>query len=145
MAGSQGEKIKQPYAIAMKDGSLFGLAGLWENWKDPASGEWLRTFCILTTRANSLVRQIHNRMPLILAPADYARWLSDEEDPRDLLKPFPAELMTMWPVSTRVNTPKNDDEDLIRPVRLPDEAGSAEADVASANDPEATRKPANSE
>ena len=62
-----------------------------------------------------------------------------------MLKPFPAELMTVWPVSTRVNTPKNDDEDLIRPVRLPDEAGSAAADVADADDPEADRKPANSE
>ncbi len=112
----KGEKAKQPFAIAMKDGAPFGLAGLWENWRDPVSGEWLRTFCILTTRANSLVRQIHGRMPLVLAPADYARWLSDEEDPRDLLKPYPSEPMTMWPVSTRVNTPKNDDPSLIEPL-----------------------------
>ena len=112
----KGEKVKQPYAIAMKDGAPFGLAGLWENWKDPASGEWLRTFCVLTTRANSLVRPIHNRMPLILKPADYGRWLSDEDDPRDLLKPFPLEPMTMWPVSTRVNSPKNDDPSIIEPA-----------------------------
>jgi putative SOS response-associated peptidase YedK len=112
----KGEKAKQPFAIAMKDGAPFGLAGLWENWREPVSGEWLRTFCILTTRANSLVRRIHSRMPLVLAPADYARWLSDEEDPRDLLKPYPSEPMTMWPVSTRVNTPKNDDPSLIEPL-----------------------------
>jgi hypothetical protein len=97
----KGAKLRQPYAIAMKDGAPFGLAGLWENWRDPASGEWLRTFCIVTTRANALVREIHSRMPAILAPADYERWLSDEDDPRDLLKPYPAEPMTMWPVSTR--------------------------------------------
>lgn len=122
----RGEKAKQPFAIAMKDGAPFGLAALWENWKNPASGEWLRTFCVLTTRANSLVRPIHSRMPLILAPADYARWLSDEEDPRELLKPFPSDPMTLWPVSTRVNSPKNDDAGLIEPA--------AEADAAAPPD-----------
>ena len=79
-------KAKQPYAIAMKDGYPFGLGGIWENWKDPASGEWVRTFAIITTNANELVAEIHNRMPLILALADYARRLSDEPDPRDLLR-----------------------------------------------------------
>ena len=63
---------KQPYAIAMKDRSPFGLAGLWENWKDPATGEWVRTFCIITTAANDLVSRIHDRMPAILRPEDYA-------------------------------------------------------------------------
>ena len=105
----KGQKAKQPYAIAMKDGSPFGLGGLWENWKDPASGEWVRTFAIITTDANELVADIHDRMPLILAPGDYARWLSDEPDPRDLMRPFPAEPMRMWPISTRVNKPENDD------------------------------------
>jgi len=112
----KGSRAKQPFAVAMKDGAPFGLAALWENWKDPASGHWVRTFCILTTRSNSLVRPIHNRMPVILAPADYERWLSDEPDPRDLLKPFPSEPMTLWPVSTRVNSPKNDDPSLIEPA-----------------------------
>jgi putative SOS response-associated peptidase YedK len=112
----KGERAKQPFAIAMKDGSPFGLAGLWENWRDPTSGEWVRTFCILTTRANALVRPIHHRMPLILHPLDYGRWLSDEPDPRDLLEPFPAEPITLWPVSTRVNSPKNDDPSVIEPM-----------------------------
>jgi putative SOS response-associated peptidase YedK len=83
----KGQKAKQPYAIAMKDGSPFGLGGLWENWKDPTSGEWLRTFAIITTDANELVAEIHDRMPLILGPADYNRWLSDEPDPHDLMRP----------------------------------------------------------
>jgi putative SOS response-associated peptidase YedK len=112
----RGEKAKQPFAIAMRDGAPFGLAGLWENWQDPKSGEWVRTFCILTTRANALVRPIHHRMPVILHPSDYGRWLSDEPDPRDLLKPVPAEPMTLGPVSTRVNTPKNDDPGVIEPM-----------------------------
>jgi putative SOS response-associated peptidase YedK len=112
----KGEKVKQPFAIAMRDGSPFGLGALWENWRDPKTGEWLRTFSVVTTRANSLVRQIHSRMPLILSPSDYARWLSDEEDPRELLKAHPSEPMTMWPVSTRVNSPKNDDPEIIEPA-----------------------------
>ena len=99
----KGQKAKQPYAIAMKDGAPFGLAGIWENWKEPTSGEWLRTFAIITTDANELVADIHDRMPVILAPADYARWLGDEPDPRDLMQPFPADLMRMWSISTRVN------------------------------------------
>ena len=73
MEAIEGQKAKQPYAIAMKDGSPFGLGGLWENWKDPTSGEWVRTFAIITTDANELVAEIHDRMPLILAPADYVR------------------------------------------------------------------------
>jgi hypothetical protein len=60
------------------------------------------------------VAEIHDRMPLILAAADYSRWLSDEPDPRDLLQPFPAEPMRMWPISTRVNKPENDDPSMPR-------------------------------
>ena len=71
----KGQKAKQPNAIAMKDGRPFGIGGLWENWKDPTSGEWIRTFAIITTDANELVAEIHDRMPLILAPTDYVRWL----------------------------------------------------------------------
>jgi len=114
----KGQKAKQPYAIAMKDGSAFGLGGLWENWKDPASGEWLRTFAVITTDANELVGEIHDRMPLIIAPEDYARWLGDDPDPRDLLRPFPSASMRMWPISTRVNKPQNDDPLIIEPIEL---------------------------
>jgi putative SOS response-associated peptidase YedK len=57
-------------------------------------------------------------MPLILAPKDYARWLSDEPDPRDLLRPFPSERLRMWPISTRVNKPANDDPSIIEPIKL---------------------------
>src|SRR3954451_1404226 len=86
----RGPKAKQPLAIAMKDGRPFGLGGIWENWKDPISGEWIRTFAIITTDANELVDDIHDRMPLILAPSDYEEWLSDYPDPRELMRPFPA-------------------------------------------------------
>ena len=62
----KGQRAKQPYAIAMKDGSPFGIAGIWENWKEPSSGQWIRTFAIITTDANALVANIHDRMPAIL-------------------------------------------------------------------------------
>jgi len=60
----RGARAKQPYAIAMKDGSPFGLAGLWENWKNPNTGEWERTFVIITVPSNELVGQIHEKLSL---------------------------------------------------------------------------------
>jgi putative SOS response-associated peptidase YedK len=91
----------------------FGLAGLWENWHNPNTGEWERTFAIITVSSNSLVGQIHNRMPAILQPGSYERWLSLEPDPHELLITYPSEPMTMWPISTRVNKPENDDAALL--------------------------------
>ena len=64
----KGARVKQPYAIAMKAGAPFGIGGIWENWRDPLSGEWIRTFAIITTDANELVADIHDRMPLTLRP-----------------------------------------------------------------------------
>ena len=82
----------------------------------PQSGEWIRTFVILTVPANELVAEIHDRMPLILPKVAYERWLGQEPDPHDLLVPFPADQMAMWPVSTRVNKPENDDASLLYPA-----------------------------
>ncbi|MGF1620669.1 MAG: SOS response-associated peptidase [Rhodomicrobiaceae bacterium] len=108
---------KQPFAIGMKDGSPFALAGIWENWKHPESGDYVRTFCVLTCPANELIGAIHDRMPVILPPDAYHRWLSPiEPDPRDLLVPYPSEKMRMWPISTRVNTPRNDTPDILDPL-----------------------------
>ena len=109
----KGARAKQPYAIAMKDGSPFGLAGLWENWRNPTTGEWERTFAIITVPSNELVGQIHHRMPAILEPSGYDRWLGLDPDPRDLIITYPSEPMMMWPISTRVNKPENDDPSLL--------------------------------
>jgi putative SOS response-associated peptidase YedK len=109
----RGAGRKQPYAIAMKDGSPFGLAGLWENWCDPNTGEWERTFAVITVPSNELVGQIHDRMPAILKPGSYDRWLSLDPDPSDLLISYPSEPMTVWPISTRVNKPENDDPSIL--------------------------------
>jgi putative SOS response-associated peptidase YedK len=108
---------KQPYAIAMKSGEPFALAALWESWRRPVTGEIIRTFCVITTAANELIAQIHDRMPVIIPPGAYDRWLSPlEPDPRDLLVPYPAGPMTMWPISSRVNSPKNDDPAILDPL-----------------------------
>ena len=115
----RGARAKQPYAIAMKDGSPFGLAGLWENWKNPNTGEWERTFAIITVPSNQLLAKIHNRMPAILEPRSYERWLGLVPNPHDLLITYPPEPMTMWPISTRVNKPENDDPSLLDRAKEP--------------------------
>jgi putative SOS response-associated peptidase YedK len=102
----------------MKDGSPFGLAGLWENWKDPNSGDWVRTFAIMTVPSNELIGEIHERMPAILFTKDYERWLGAEPAPRELMATFPSEPMRMWPISKRVNKPENDDPTILEPVEL---------------------------
>jgi putative SOS response-associated peptidase YedK len=89
---------REAFGFAMQDGAPFGAAGIWEEWLDPANGEWERTFALVTVPANALVAAIHHRMPAILAPDHHARWLGPEDDPRDLLRPFPAGMMTMWAV-----------------------------------------------
>jgi putative SOS response-associated peptidase YedK len=103
----------------MKDRSLFVFAGLWERWKDKTSGETVRSCTIITTTPNEVCAPIHDRMPLMNAPDDCARWLGEEpvEPVRllQLLKPYPAEAMMAFPVDARVGNVKNDDAALIEP------------------------------
>jgi SOS response associated peptidase (SRAP) len=77
---------------------------------------------VITTAANELVAGIHDRMPVILAPGDYGRWLGDEPNLCELLRPFPAAPMRMWPISTRVNKPENDDAAIVEPIELAPDA-----------------------
>ncbi|HKF72523.1 MAG TPA: SOS response-associated peptidase [Stellaceae bacterium] len=113
-------KAKQPYAIVMKDRSVFGFAGLWERWKNRASGETVQSCAIVTTTPNEVSAPIHDRMPAILAPENYARWLGEEPtEPCQLfamLKPYPAEAMEAYPVSTRVGNVKNTEAALFEPL-----------------------------
>jgi putative SOS response-associated peptidase YedK len=134
-------KRKQPYMIAMADRQPFTLAGLWRDWKDPKSGDWVRTFTIITTEANGLVATIHDRMPVVIAPEDRERWVKGP-NPKELLKPYPADLMTMWPVSPDLNSPKNDRPDLLDPIEEPEDDGEP---VKRADEGEADREPTNSD
>ena len=114
-----GKKDKQPYDISLTDGGIFAFAGLWEHWRDPKGGG-LDSFTILTTNANSLVAEVHDRMPAIIKPEDYDLWLDpgmrEPEGVADLLQPLDARLMKKYPVSTRVGNADNDDPSVMEEV-----------------------------
>lgn len=111
---------KQPLFITMQDRQPFGLAGLFERWTEKESGEVVTTCTIITTTPNTLMAEIHNRMPVILPREAYAAWLdpkqTDGQKVTPLLVPYRAELMTAWPVSRRVNSPTIDDPSLVEKV-----------------------------
>ncbi len=104
---------KQPYFVGLKSREPFAFAGLWERWSRPEGGP-IESCTILTTSANDVMRPIHERMPVILDPADYATWLGEAragpDELRALLGPCPAEPMDAYPVSTYVSDPSHDDE-----------------------------------
>jgi putative SOS response-associated peptidase YedK len=110
---------KTPYLIRLKNGEPFCFAGLWDKWVT-ADGEIVPSFTIITTSPNSLMAKIHDRMPVILNREDEKRWIVPHPDPSlaELLKPFPAELMEVFPVSKLVNSPLNDTPQLLEPVGL---------------------------
>jgi len=98
------------------DIAVQGNVGCWGKNGSHVANRRAPAFAIITVPPNELVAQIHNRMPAILGSADYERWLGDESDPHDLLRPFPSELMRMWPISTRVNKPENDEPSILEPM-----------------------------
>ena len=108
---------KQPFAFDLVNGKMMALAGLWDAWKDPANGQWLQTYTIITTDANELMAAVHDRMPVILHPGDFNRWLDRDSDPSrppiDLLRPFPANEMEAFEVSTDVGNVKNNSPELL--------------------------------
>ncbi len=113
---------KVPWRFLRRDGQPFAFAGLWEVWHAPDGSE-VPTCTIITVPANEVVATVHDRMPAILRPEDYATWLSPEEiSPRSLqplLRPYPAEMMQGYPVSPRVNNPRVDDPSCIAPYSNP--------------------------
>lgn len=108
---------KQPYYIHMEDGRPFAFAGLWESWSK-GEGE-IRTCTILTTGANALVGEVHDRMPVILAHDAYDVWLdpaSERDELTGLLASYPEDEMEAYPVSRFVNSPSNNDPRCIEPA-----------------------------
>jgi putative SOS response-associated peptidase YedK len=114
-------KGKTPYYITLKDQSPFAFAGLWDIWNSP-EGDPLKSACILTTKPNELVKPIHDRMPVILPVESFDTWLKTEEGKPEEFQPFlnsyPAELMQAYPVSTYVNSPKNNSPQCIQAANL---------------------------
>jgi putative SOS response-associated peptidase YedK len=113
-------KRRQPLLFRRRDRAPFAFAGLWERWQQPEVGV-LRSCTIVTCPPNALVAPVHDRMPVILAQAEHDAWLSPETDGRTLLRPCPADWLEVIPVSSRVNSPANDDPDCLAPP-----AGTAE-------------------
>lgn len=109
---------KTPMYISLKSGRPFAFAGLWDAWKDPQTGAWRRTFTIVTVEPNPLLAEVHNRMPAILQQGAVDLWLGEADVPAllSVLQPYPADEMRYWPVSKRVNTPRQDDAALIERV-----------------------------
>jgi putative SOS response-associated peptidase YedK len=114
-------KARQPYCFDVNGGELFAFAGIWDRWNDP-SGQWVKSCSILTTTPNAVTAAVHDRMPVILDPDGYDRWLdpgmTDVNAASELLKPYDARLMRCYPLSTRVNSVAHDDEECSAPVEL---------------------------
>jgi putative SOS response-associated peptidase YedK len=109
---------KKPFYIQSKDQELFAFAGIYSSWTDPAGKEW-GMFAIITTDANNDVRDIHDRMPMILQPQDEERWLSASDEINmlyDIMRPYPNNSLTAHPVGHDVNGTKIDNPRLISPL-----------------------------
>jgi putative SOS response-associated peptidase YedK len=109
---------KQPFYFRLRGGGPFGFAGLWEHWEGPEG--IIESCTLITTEANDLMRAVHDRMPVILDPKDYDLWMDRGIRQGDLvlplLRPYPSQEMTAYPVSRRVNSPENDDAQCVAPL-----------------------------
>jgi putative SOS response-associated peptidase YedK len=110
---------KRPHHIRFGDRRPFAFAGLWEVWR-PEDGDAIESYTILTTEANDLIGELHHRMPVIVPPERFDDWIGREplspEAAETMLLPFPAEDMEIVVVSTRVNSPRNDDPECLEPA-----------------------------
>ena len=113
---------KQPFCFEVGEAEIFAFAGLWDSWRRP-DGQTIETCTILTTTPNDLLADVHDRMPVILAPEYHDRWLDpslrDAAKAVALLQPFASNLMRRYPVITRVNGVANDGPECSAPVELP--------------------------
>jgi putative SOS response-associated peptidase YedK len=114
-----GKSPRQPYHIGLAEGGPFAIAALWECWS-PDGADRIDSCTLLTTRANARLRGLHDRMPVILDPADHGLWLDPGvrggESLRALLRPLADERIAFRPVSRHVNDPRHDDPDCVAPV-----------------------------
>ena len=120
---------KQPYAVAMTGGSMMVFAGLWDEWTDKKSGERIKSCTIITCAPNAVAGELHDRMPVILAPRDWSKWLGEEpatlDELKALLVPFSGAL-ELWPVNLqRIGSVRNKEREIAEPKAVDSSAVSA--------------------
>ncbi len=111
---------KQPWYFTSSDGSpALTIAGLWDEWQDKETGIALKSCTMIITEPNTLVAEVHDRMPVLLSPDEFEPWLAGEAG-LEVLKPAPDDLLQRWPVSKRVNSSRASDDDatLIEKIAL---------------------------
>ena len=131
-----GKQPKQPYFIRGRGGGVLPMAGLYEFWRDPNAepdtDPWLWSAAVITTEATDDVGRIHDRMPMLIEPQNWARWLDPRESKADtlgrLLVPAAAGRLEAYPVSTEVNDVRNDGPHLIEPISVGPDAVKAPSD-----------------
>jgi|tagenome__1003787_1003787.scaffolds.fasta_scaffold20222019_1 putative SOS response-associated peptidase YedK len=143
-------KVRQPFAVMRRDGRPMAFAGLWAGWKDEDTGEIIRSFTIVTTEANDLVGEIHNRMPVVVPESAWDTWLDptltapgELAELKSLLVPAEEGWLETYPVSRRVNDVRNDGPDLVEPLGEDgsDPGTSGEGSRANEDAEEARRQP----
>jgi putative SOS response-associated peptidase YedK len=116
---------KQPFAVALANRGPMTFAGLWDSWCNPQTkgDKPLKSFAILTTAANEMLRPLHDRMPVLLAPEHWPAWLGEtatsETELSAMLRPYPGAAMSAWAVDRRVGNVRNDGPDLLAPLTEP--------------------------
>ncbi|GAA2106139.1 SOS response-associated peptidase [Microlunatus panaciterrae] len=136
--GPKGKPRKQPFFVHRSDGGLLAMAGLYEIWRDPSKDRdddsaWLRTCTVITTTATDAVGHIHDRMPMVVAPEAYNRWLdpnlTDPDAALELLAVTEAESLEAYAVSTEVNSVRNDGPQLVEPLATDQDSGEQSAET----------------
>jgi len=113
---------KQPFAVTLGNRGPMTFAGIWDFWRDPGApnAKPLKSFAIITTPANALLKPLHDRMPAVLSPGCWAAWLGEiaaaGEELKAMLKPYTGSAMAFWPVDRRVGNVRNDSPDLFAPL-----------------------------
>lgn len=112
---------KQPFFVSLGNRAPMPLAGLWEDWRAP-TGEKVRSCTIITTDANSLLGQVHDRMPVIISPDNWPTWLGEKpannDELKSLLRPYPPERLVLWPVDRKVGNVRNESAELADAIAL---------------------------
>lgn len=119
----RGGRTRQPWLIKRADDKPMAMAGLWSLWRDPANGLWISSCAVITTMANATVAPLHDRMPVLLAADAWDAWTDSAESSADLLHellvPAGEDVLTRYPVSTRVNSVRNEGPHLVEPIEPP--------------------------